>query len=369
MGTIKRNEWVSSGQLVFLIIQSQIGVGLLGLTNKVHEDAKGDAWISVILAGVLSQVFIIVIWHLARRFKHMTIYDYLPQLLGRYVGKTIHFLYIGYFLFVTSYILIQFCRIVESWVLFDTPRWVMMAMMCCVCFYLVKESLRTIARFFVLVFFCNIAVIIIAAYAYLHVNFLYLLPIGHEGVWNIAKGINRAMPSFAGYEMLLICFPFVEGASAQKLKASSVANLFTTLLYTFAVLTSIIVFSPPELALLPQPLLYMVKALSFTVIERPDLYFLSLWAVVTATSFMGYTYMASRGIANLVKAHSSHRRAVPYSVGITFTIALIFQNPRYLFILEKVISITGYIFIIGIPILLLLLTLLFYKGRPQEGIG
>ncbi|SMG21445.1 GerAB/ArcD/ProY family transporter [Paenibacillus aquistagni] len=369
MEMTKQNNLLTSGQLIFMIIQTQIGVGLLGLTNQVHEDAKGDSWISVIVAGLLVQVFISIMWMLSKRFENQTIYDYLPKVLGRYIGTIIHFCYVVYFMLVASFIVIQFSKTVQNWVLIDTPRWIVMGMMCCVCFYLVKENLRTIARFFVLVFFCNIAVIVIAAYAYIHVNFLYLLPVGQEGIWNITKGVHRAMTSFAGYEMLLICYPFVGGTNKQKFKAASIANLFTTILYTFAVLTSIIVFSPPELALLPQPLLYMVKALSFTVIERPDLYFLSLWAVVAATSFMGYTYMASRGLANLFQAHSSHQRAVPYAVGITFTLAVIFQNPRYLYLYQWILSASDYIFVIGVPIILLLISVMLHKSQVKERIG
>ena len=50
--------------------------------------------------------------------------------------------------------------------------------------------------------------------------------------------------------------------SAGKLKAVTLANTFTTLFYAYAVFTSLIVFSPQELDLLPQPLLYVITSYS-----------------------------------------------------------------------------------------------------------
>ncbi|WGU96112.1 GerAB/ArcD/ProY family transporter [Paenibacillus dendritiformis] len=362
-------DQITPGQLIFLITQTQIGVGLLGLASRVHNTAKGDAWISVLLAGMLAQLFIFIIWCLNKRFPSLTLFDYLPKLLGKAIGKLIQVLYAVYFILVSSFIVIQFSSTVRDWVLFDTPRWIVMGIMIGVSYYLARESLRTIARFFALVFFCNIAVIIIAAFAYLHVNFLYVLPVGQAGIWNIAKGAHEAMTSFSGYEMLLICYPFVEGGSTMKLKAATAANIFTTLMYTFAIFTSLIVFSPPELELLPQPLLYMVKALSFSVVERPDLYFLSLWVVVASTSTIGYLFMASRGGANLFQARSTHRKAVPYVAVLVFVIALIFQAPNMIGPLSKFLAIANYVFVFGIPFVLFIIFVLFKEKEARGSIG
>lgn len=362
-------DYITPGQLVFLIIQTQIGVGLLGLANNVHSAAKGDAWISVLLAGMLAQLFIVVMWCLSRRFPSQTLYDYLPNLLGKYLGKGIQFFYVGYFILVSSFITLQFSMTIHDWVLIDTPRWVVMGMMIGVSFYLVRESLRTIARFFVLVFFCHIAVILIVSYAYTRVNFLYVLPVGQAGIWKIAEGAHEAMNSFSGYEILLICYPFVEGARTGKLRAASFANTFTVLLYTFAVFTSLIVFSPSEIGLLPEPLLYMVKALTFSVFERPDLYFLSIWMFVASTSMMGYMFMASRGLANLFKARSSHRKAVPYTVAIVFVIVLFCQDPLLIDVIKKILSYANYVFVIGIPFVLFMISVLFKVKETRGSTG
>lgn len=355
---------ITPGQLLFLITQTQIGIGLLSLASKVHGAAKGDAWISVLLAGMLAQLFIFIMWCLGRRFPSHTLYDYLPKLLGKYAGKCIQFLYTAYFISVSSFIIMQFSDTLREWVLIDTPKWIVMSIMSGVCFYLLRESLRTIARFFVLVFFCNFAVIVIAAFAYTHVNFLYVLPVGQEGLWKIAKGVHEAVNSFAGYEILLVCYPFVEGDNTVKFKAATFANIFTTLMYTFVILTSLVVFSPPELELLPQPLLYMVKALSFSIVERADLYFLSLWVVVATTSCVGYMFMASKGGASLFQAQ--YRKAAPYVVVLAFVISLFFQSPLRITEYGRILSNVTYVFVLGIPFVLLMVSVVF-KVKEARG--
>ena len=48
----KKDQSITKFQLFFILIQSQIGVGLLSLPNAVQKTAKGDGWISTLLAGL-----------------------------------------------------------------------------------------------------------------------------------------------------------------------------------------------------------------------------------------------------------------------------------------------------------------------------
>jgi spore germination protein (amino acid permease) len=352
--------------LAFLVIETQIGVGLFMLPAKVHAAAQGDAWMSVLVGGLLAQLFIVIIWCLSRRFPSRSLYDYLPALLGKYIGKLVQFVYAAYFIFMTSFIMIRFARTIRDWVLIDTPKWVVIGMITSLCIYLVRENLQKITRFFNLTFVFNIVLIIIIAFAYVHVNFLYILPVGQAGLWNITKGAHETMGVLAGYEILLICYPFVTGNSTGKLKAVSIANMFSTFLYAFGVFTSLIVFSPPELKLMPQPLLYMVKSLTYSVIERPDLYFISLWMVSVTTSCMGYFFMASKGVAYVLQQKGNHRKVVPYTAAVVFIISLVIQDEQLINTIGKIISIVGYVIVFAIPLILLMISVLFKVTGARE---
>ncbi|MFZ0369154.1 MAG: GerAB/ArcD/ProY family transporter, partial [Halobacillus sp.] len=59
---------LSRRQYFFMIVQTEIGVGILSLPYDLHSAAKQDGWISLLIGGVLLQIVLLVIWLLAKRF-------------------------------------------------------------------------------------------------------------------------------------------------------------------------------------------------------------------------------------------------------------------------------------------------------------
>ncbi len=55
---------ITLNQMFFVIIQAQVGISLLSIPFKAHKYAKGNAWISVIIAGLIVQIF---------RFNHLDV--------------------------------------------------------------------------------------------------------------------------------------------------------------------------------------------------------------------------------------------------------------------------------------------------------
>lgn len=353
---------ITPGQLMFLVIQTQIGVGVFFLPSEVHAVANGDAWISVLIASLFVQLFTLIIWGLSKRFPSLTLYDYLPKLLGKVLGKVIHVVYILFFMIEGSYILFRYGYIIENWILMRTPRWVVIGLMVLLCWYLAQENIRIIARFFVLVSILIVLMIIIASFSYtVHVDFLYILPIGETGWWNIIKGSNESMHSMIGYELLLICYPFTQGKSIEKLKAVSIAIAFSSIFYVYLVFTCLVVFSPEEMKLLSQPVLYMVKALSFTLFERPDLYFISIWSVIGGTSIISYMFLAAKGISNLFHLQHKYRKTVGFTAIMFFVLALIPKDEYMINKIGKVSIIIGYLSVFIIPLLLLCISVITHR--------
>lgn len=60
------------GTTLPFIIQAQIGVGILSLPNKLNETAKGGGGLSVLVAGVITQLVIILLWVLLKKFPDLT---------------------------------------------------------------------------------------------------------------------------------------------------------------------------------------------------------------------------------------------------------------------------------------------------------
>jgi spore germination protein (amino acid permease) len=352
---------ITNKQLVFFIIQAQIGVGILSLPHDVALVSKQDSWISTLIAGVITQMIIFVLWGLCQRFPSLSLYQILPKLLGRILGKFIIFSYSLYFIVTGSLVLARYSDILDKWILPRTPNWITMVIILIICIYIVHEGLTSIARFYVLVSPILILLMVLISYTMKDANFLYIFPIGENGIQTILKGSKEASFSMLGFETFLFIHPFVQSTEKGKLIAITTSNIFVTLFYTFLVFASLVYFEiNADIALTPEPILYMIKAYSFQILERTDLFFLSLWLMIVATSIGNWLLLSAMGLESLFrKKHYS--RFLPVVAGFYLILALLPDRGRDFENFSQFLGPTHYIFIVIIPLLLLIISLVLKR--------
>ncbi|PRZ12466.1 spore germination protein (amino acid permease) [Laceyella sediminis] len=357
---------ITQGQFMFFILQTQIGVGVLSLPHQVQSSAKGAGWISVIIAGLASQLIILFLWALNKRFPSSTIYEFLTQLFGKFTGTILGLAYVSYAIFTSADILVLFSDIVSRWILPATPRWVVILIVIVTCMYMAVENLRNIARFLVATSILIPVFLALAIYSMMvNMNVDYIFPLTEAGWLDIIKGSQKALFSMVGFELILLAYPLVEGNSGGKLKAISLANLLVTLLYSFLTFTCLVIFSPREIEVIPEPLLYMLKSFTFNVIERIDLIFLSIWSVSVFTTFISYIFMGMMGLGQYFHK-GNHKKAAWWAGIICFVLAVWAGQPEKIRLYDKIFSIGSFIMIMVVPLLLLGWSYLFkVKGETS----
>ncbi|MDV2683230.1 GerAB/ArcD/ProY family transporter [Alkalihalophilus lindianensis] len=356
---------ITPGQLALFIIQTQVGVGVLSMPYSVFDaGAKTDGWISIILAGVLVQVMVFVFMLLAKRFPTLNLYEILEGVFGKWLGKFFTFLHIIYFISVGILILILFSSILDIWAFPNTPQSIKIGLAVLTATYLAKENVRIIARFHVVVSILMVLIIAITFTAFTHIDVRYILPIGHTGVTNIVMSVKAAMLSLLGFELFIILFSSTEGSLKQKVKAATLANATVTFTYAYLAIVCYLFFSPEELAFVPEPILYLIKSFSFVVVERTDLIFISIWIVSVMTSFIGYLYIASLGVASLFNK-SSHSPFVFIIAVLIFVFSVTPHNVLSIATISGVIGNAGTIFSFFVPIFILLVAITF-KRKEQK---
>ncbi|ADU29345.1 GerAB/ArcD/ProY family transporter [Evansella cellulosilytica] len=359
----QNKQTISPTQFLFFIIQTQIGISYISLPFHVHQSgAKSDGWLSVLLTGIAIQFVLFLYWFLSKRFPTLSFYDILPAVFGKLIGKLLSFAFILYFLLVGSIIYMQYNYIIEIWAFPRTPLWVFALLLSILALYIVRERLRVIGRFQTIVSFLLFILIFISLPGYENTDIRFVLPIGENGLGNIIAGVKDGMLSFWGFECILFLYPFVEGSRRQKILAATSSNIFVTLYYTYFTFLTFIFFSPEEIPLVPQPLLYILKAFTFPVFERIDILFLSTWIVFVSSSLVSYMYLCSIGVASVLSL-KHHKKAVPYVVGCSAVLSLLPLNSLSIENYTKVIDQTAFVFAIIIPIVTLLATLVFKKQK------
>lgn len=368
---MKKQIDLTSLQLTIFIIQTQIGVGVLGLPFNVFSVSKGDAWISVLIAGLAVQVIITLLWVLGRRFPSKSIFEYSKMLLGKFSGTLINFGYLIYGVLVTSIILMYATAIIKTWSLSHTPDWVLMLALLLPAIYLGKEKVIEISNVYVVVtclIFLLLIVSIIELFIY-PIDWRYLFPIGASGGLTILKGAKEAYFSMLGFELLLILYPyFRHNGDRAILKAVTTANVSVTLIYAFLTIVSIVTFSPEELKIVPQPVLYFVKSLYFQVIERVDLLFASFWVVNVITSLTSYLFLCTESCSVLFKKFKKLKRG--YCAGFwglfAYLIALLPGKMEEMDIVNKWVLTLSYVFVLAIPGLLLAISMILKKKESES---
>src|SRR5699024_6560587 len=305
---------ISSFQLIFILIHGQIGVGVITLPYDVFVKAKHDAWISILLTGIIIQIFIFIYGCLLRRFPNYTLFDIAIHLLGKVVGRIFIVLFILSYLGVATLIMARFSYFLKTWMMPMTPKWILLLILSFTVIFIVIENIQVIGRFTFLMSIVFIGFFVVSIYALKYINITHILPIGSNGIASITKGIEPALFSFQGFEFLLILHPFVKATPRNIIKATSIANIFITLFYTMLMLITLLYFSENELKIVPEPVLYLMKAFSSRMIERPDLLFTSMWIVLAVTTLIITVYSGTLGIMTVM--HSSNLRN--YTILFTF---------------------------------------------------
>src|SRR5699024_7757795 len=255
-----KKEGLSKFQLFLILIHAQIGLGIITLPHDVFMTSNKSAWITILISGFIIQVFILIFGYIIKKFPSYSLPELIEKLLGRIPGKTLNVLYTIYFVLLASSLLAKYVVILKIWMMPVTPKWFLVILVLITAVYAAKENLSIIARFFLIASSVLIIFLGLSTIALKESKFIYALPILKEGFQPVLKGIPKTINSFQGYETLLFIFPFVKGSPRDIVKTASMANLFVTFMYTFLVFVSIVFFSSPELTLVSEPVLYLVKS-------------------------------------------------------------------------------------------------------------
>lgn len=341
---------ISKSQFFFLIIKTQIGIGLLSLPSEMERIAKGDSWISVIWAGVMIQLLLVVYWQLLKKFPNHNLSEILAKMLGPYVGKAINMIYYAFFILIAAYASMLYVRLLNTWMLRITPVWVLLLLIIGTCLYLATDNLRVIARFFVLSSVLIVVLLLISILNFSNeVHITNILPIGQAGAKQIFAGSEQTFFAMLGFEVTLYFFTQVEGNQKGMFRVMTLANCFITLFYAYFVFICLIGFSPKALEMVNEPVLYILKGLSYQLFDRIDLIFLTIWIIPMSVTIVSYLCLAGK---SLTRTQSSYRKLVWYSGGLVFLAGWFLSTVENVDFYSKWLEYGYLIMIAAVPVLL-----------------
>ena len=136
-------ENISLNQLLALIVNFLLGSSIvIGIAN----DAKNDAWISILLGGLAGSGIIWFYIQLLKRLPGKNIFEIMEFCLGRKISIILSFIYVVYFIYISCRVLRDFEELMSSALMPNTPTEVFAITFSLVMGFIVYLGIEILAR-------------------------------------------------------------------------------------------------------------------------------------------------------------------------------------------------------------------------------
>ncbi|BFT72826.1 endospore germination permease [Paenibacillus sp. P36] len=133
-------------QLFWLLFSMEMGMTLLITISPTFKIAKQGAPLATLLAGAASLIITYIAIKLSLLYPDQTFIEYVPRIIGKWLGKAIVFAYLLMWIIVAGIILRQYADFVHLTLFVTTPLWVIILFMLLVIVYAVHGGIHIVGR-------------------------------------------------------------------------------------------------------------------------------------------------------------------------------------------------------------------------------
>ncbi|MED1865994.1 GerAB/ArcD/ProY family transporter [Fictibacillus nanhaiensis] len=342
--------------LFFIIVGAQTGVGILGFHRIIAKHAGYDAWISVLIAGAIIQDIVLLMFQMLSAARG-DIIDVHSQIYGNKVGSIFSAIIMIYFWLAAVSVLREYIEIIQVWMFPTLPTWILSILILVLSYYIISGGFRVVAGIcFVSVIY---TILLFFNHFYLPNNYIHIdniFPILDHSFIDLLKSAKETSYSMAGFEIILMVYPFLKDPETSK-KYAQLGVAFTTLFYTVGAITTFLFISEKQIQTTIWARININALAKFSFVERFEYILLSLYLIKIVTIITLMLWASSRGI----KLISKKKQKIPLIVLMVLSIAIcqILDN-RYILnsFLEMIAKFSVGLFYVYIPILWLAFNLI-----------
>ncbi|MGA8942200.1 MAG: GerAB/ArcD/ProY family transporter [Thermoactinomyces sp.] len=298
----KQKTQITSIQTAVFTISIIVGMGVLTLPRTITERTQtSDGWISLILAGIIFLVWGRLIILLNRYYPDLTFFEYIPLILGKWLGNLVNFLFILYMILTAGYQLRGMSEVTYLYLLPTTPDSVKILIFLFVAIYLITGGIIPIARICEILLpitFIVFAFVLLLSFREFEPD--NIRPVMGLGITPVLKGIPGAILAITGFEIMLILNAYMDQKkNAWKVLVASIT--IPTAFYIVIYITAIGALGMHQVTAHPFPTLEMLRSYEVTGIlfERYESFLLTVWIMQIFTTYVGVHYFASLGLSQM----------------------------------------------------------------------
>lgn len=360
---------ISSIQAIYLMITTIIATVILFVPGITVSHARQDAWISIILATGCGLLIARLVTTLGLRFPDRTIFEYAGEILGRWPGKLAGLLYIWWFLHMDALVIAEYGSFLASVFLPETPVIVFSLVVVGMAAYAVRNGLEVVARtneIFLILILGSIFILMLLATK--DMNFQRLLPVFDTEATDIVKGAATPLAWFGEIAALTVIIPCINKPRKVHL-AAAVAVLASGMLLLLIIVGMLAIFGPNLLAAFLFPTLNGARIISISnFLQRLEAVIMVIWVTGGFVKICVFYWAAALGSAQVLGLNDYRPLVLP--VGTVLMAMSVLLNPSILKLLDFLGRVwppySLSIFEAGIPLLLLIISLVRRKGGRHE---
>ncbi|MDM8150084.1 GerAB/ArcD/ProY family transporter [Priestia megaterium] len=358
-------ERISAFQLFTLTIFLQIGTTVIfGFASP----AGRDAWLAILISTILGMLVILLHTYLMELNPGLTLVEWFPAQLGRWLGMPLAWLYPLLFLYCIGRIFSDLKALIPATILPGTPPWFVVVTILIVIIYCVFSGIEVLARFteyLLPVLFLLLAIEVILLFSSGLVDLKNMLPILGQGggkVWRTVWPTDITQ-TFAETLTLAMIWPLVK--SPEKIrKITIVATIVSGLTIALFSFMEVSVLGEDIVQRTVYPLYLLVKQITIAdFLENLDALVALNMVVFAYIKVTIYFFAAVRSIQLLLNMNDGRSLIFPVALVTYFFGMTMSRNiNEHLYIAIKIFPLYLWMpLVIILPIVLLIVTLIRKK--------
>lgn len=350
--------------LFFIIPGIQIGVGMLGAPRYIFEEARQDAWISIIIAFVYMVIVAWVMFLILKQYENADIFGIQIDIFGKWIGKALGTIYIVFFAAELLSVLLTYIEVIQIFLYPTISSFVMGLILMILVVYGVLGGIRVVVGVVFLFVLLSPWVFVLLYDPITRMEILHFHPMFQASITDLLKGARTTAYTFLGLEILFVIYPFIENKKKAKLPVFLGLSVSALLVLATTVI-AIGYYSPNDFEKMDWAVLTLFKTVSFSFMERFDYLVVAEWMMVTIPTMILLMWAITHGTKRL---YGFSQKKTLYSVAILLLIITSFLEVDYT--IQKITDIVakvGFWIIFVYPLVLLPLVLVKKKWQKHKG--
>lgn len=352
---------ISPGQLIILIATTVLTTVDIFVPAFVAQEAKNDSWISTVLSGIVSFLFVWVQLKLYSRYKGSTLIEICRKAAGKLFGTIIGLLYTLYFTLISIYVSAEMGQSIKTAFMPLTPTWAFITVSILISAYAVGRDIEVIARINEIVFPFGIAALLILFFVNIgELDLKFFLPVLKDGFKPPLRGGLVILGWMGEIVLVLQLLPYI--SKQEKINKSV---LLGNLVVAVGILLGTMVYA----LFGPLTELFLIPSLEFArfaslgkYIQNFDLIVMAIWATGIYIKLMIFYFVATFSLAQLCNVNNYKTLVLPAGLLIgSLVISSEVKIVEVLHFLHYIFPLYSVTMTFVIPLILLVLSFLNKK--------